>query len=79
MYFQHVKSVKNTWTCNHLTGDCVRSKTDNSSAPYEYHAHSLELCGLMCGQYRTLWPRPTGTKKLGNQLVAIDLDSVRFV
>lgn len=66
--------MRNMWTCDQLTGNCLRHKTTNASEQFEYHSHSLELCGMICGPYRSLWPQPTGITRLGNRLVAIDLD-----
>ncbi|XP_066589090.1 chitooligosaccharidolytic beta-N-acetylglucosaminidase [Prorops nasuta] len=37
---------------------------------------SLGVCQLFCGQYGTLWPKPTGHVSIGNRVVQLDPDNI---
>ncbi|KAJ8891061.1 hypothetical protein PR048_010570 [Dryococelus australis] len=39
-------------------------------------AQSLDTCKLLCGKYRTLWPRPTGEVSLGDSVLTISPNSI---
>ncbi|KAJ9575900.1 hypothetical protein L9F63_007212, partial [Diploptera punctata] len=40
--------------------------------------NSLSACRLTCGQYGPLWPRPTGTTTIGDQVMIFHPSMVRF-
>lgn len=64
-----------SWACKN--GKCVRSEF-----PTTYTANitrsSLSACRLTCGQYGALWPRPTGTTAIGDQVMIFHPSMVRF-
>lgn len=56
-----------TWDCKY--GRCVKGKISGAhgNAP-----QSLGICKLRCGEYRTMWPRPTGDIIIGDEIVPVN-------
>uniref|UniRef100_A0A8D8Q8N8 Beta-hexosaminidase n=1 Tax=Cacopsylla melanoneura TaxID=428564 RepID=A0A8D8Q8N8_9HEMI len=65
-----------TWQCKY--NKCVKEKISHSSL-YEQSPQSLGVCKLKCGEYRTLWPRPTGELIIGDELVPVNPTGVEIM
>ncbi|KAI5732553.1 hypothetical protein M8J76_001638 [Diaphorina citri] len=63
-----------TWECKY--NKCVKSKISTSN---EHAPQSLGVCKLRCGEYRTLWPRPTGEIIIGDTLIPVNPMGVEIV
>ncbi|KAI5724038.1 hypothetical protein M8J76_014587 [Diaphorina citri] len=55
-----------SWRC--VDGKCVRDSKFLVSNPYQ----ALIICRLTCGQYGSLWPKPTGQVFIGPETTAFD-------
>lgn len=68
------------WTCNEETGFCTEQASGFSTymkamdAPKQHD--SQELCRLVCGTHRGLWPLPTGLFVLGKTYVPFKADNL---
>ncbi|XP_067000606.1 chitooligosaccharidolytic beta-N-acetylglucosaminidase isoform X2 [Anabrus simplex] len=66
-------SWSSQWTCEE--NKCVRSSVPSSNVN---QLNSIHICSLTCGQYGSLWPRPTVDTDLGSHLVEFNPGRIRF-
>lgn len=70
------EAFKPYWTWDCKNSRCVKSKISPTN---ENPAQSLGVCKLRCGEWRTLWPRPTGEIIISEELVPVNPLAVEIV
>ncbi|XP_063240349.1 chitooligosaccharidolytic beta-N-acetylglucosaminidase [Bacillus rossius redtenbacheri] len=58
------------------TWECQSQRCEKLLLAGGQAAQSLDACKLLCGEYRVLWPRPTGKLSLGDSLYTISPNSI---
>uniref|UniRef100_A0A2H8U0P4 Beta-hexosaminidase n=1 Tax=Melanaphis sacchari TaxID=742174 RepID=A0A2H8U0P4_9HEMI len=57
---------------------CIISEFQNETKEINEPNESLDVCRLTCGQYGSLWPRPTIMTTIKNSVIEFGLDNVVF-
>ncbi|XP_055687641.1 chitooligosaccharidolytic beta-N-acetylglucosaminidase-like isoform X2 [Lutzomyia longipalpis] len=59
--------------------ECIQGRCKKVESLNRDDVVSLGVCRLFCGEdIGTLWPKPTGTVRVGNTLAHIDIDGILF-
>ncbi|XP_055602206.1 chitooligosaccharidolytic beta-N-acetylglucosaminidase-like isoform X2 [Uranotaenia lowii] len=67
------------WSYQCVDSRCKKIAIDPFDKDARANAVSLQVCRLVCdGAFGTVWPRPTGDFRLGNNLVHVDLNGIEF-
>ncbi|KAL1452772.1 hypothetical protein WDU94_006969 [Cyamophila willieti] len=61
-----------SWKC--VDARCVRDDGTLVSNPEQ----GLRICHLTCGQYGSLWPKPTGHVTIGSDIIAFNPNQIAF-
>lgn len=67
---------RTTYVC--YNGKCITKATLNESVENVTLFQSMESCRLLCGKFGNLWPLPTSSGELGNELVGISPGNIRM-
>jgi len=73
-----VISHAESWKCMNDTF-CVHTETNpHLLSTFDETHESQDLCRLICGKYRGLWPQPTGQIKLARNYIPFDAKAISF-
>lgn len=69
--------MNNVWYCRNDT-DCLPWKANNQISPPSETYESQNLCRLMCGKYRGIWPQVTGTCDISKSVISVNTNLIHF-
>ncbi|RZC38328.1 beta-N-acetylglucosaminidase NAG2, partial [Asbolus verrucosus] len=65
------------WKCDATNELCTRLPSQGNSNSETLYP-SLEVCRLICGKYGSLWPQPTISTKISDELFMFPLSVIKF-